>query len=76
MYKAACTPAEWTASGVLATLGFFGGVGAAAGIGIDALIPGRKVLVYSAPGAPAATRRSVVPILSPRRQGIAVRVVF
>ncbi len=76
MYKAACTPAEWSASGVLAALGFFGGVGAAAGIGIDALIPGRKVLVYAAPGAPAAARVIVSPILSPKRQGIAVRVVF
>ncbi len=76
MYKAYCTPAEWSTSGVLAALGFFGGVGAAAGIGIDALIPGRKVLVYSAPRAPAAARVSVAPILSPQRQGVAVRVQF
>ncbi len=76
MYNVDCTPAEWSTSGVLAALGFFGGVGAAAGIGIDALIPGRKVLVYTAPGAPAAARLSIAPILSPKRQGVAVCVVF
>ncbi len=52
------------------------GIGVGAGVGIDASIPGKKVLVYRAPSSPSAGRISIAPILTPRRQGFAVRVVF
>jgi len=53
-----------------------GGIGAGAGAAFDAMNPGKKVLVYRAPSAPSAARISIAPILTPRRQGVAVRVVF
>jgi hypothetical protein len=52
------------------------GIGAGAGVGIDALIPGKKVVVYRAASGAAAAQISVAPILTPKRQGVAVRVVF
>jgi hypothetical protein len=52
------------------------GIGVGAGVGIDALIPGKKILVYRAPSSPSAARISIAPILLPTRQGVAVRVVF
>jgi hypothetical protein len=54
----------------------FAGIGAAAGALIDALIPGKKVLVYSAPSASSAARVSVSPLVSRGRQGVAVSVRF
>jgi hypothetical protein len=53
----------------------YGGIGAAAGIGIDALIKGRKV-VYQAPGT-ASTRDVVIsPLLAPRVRGVRVSMRF
>jgi hypothetical protein len=62
--------------GALFIVGIFGGTGAGIGTGVDALIPGRRVLVYSASSAASTSRISVSPLLTPRRQGIAVRVRF
>jgi len=53
-----------------------GGVGAGIGTLIDAGTPGKKVLVYRAPAASPAARVSVLPLVSPRRQGLAVSVRF
>jgi len=53
-----------------------GAAGAGIGAGSDALIAGKKVLVYSAGSAPSSARISVSPIVSPTRQGVVVRVSF
>ena len=56
----------------------YGGIGAAIGVGIDALIPGKKILAYRAPapsGAPPA-RLSIAPVVTPRAKGVAVSFAF
>ncbi len=60
---------------VLAGVGIYGAMGAGIGVGIDALTPGRKLLVYQRPAA-ASARVSVAPVMLPNRQGVVVRVVF
>jgi hypothetical protein len=56
----------------------YGGIGAAIGLGIDALIPGKKRVAYRAPGAAgtAATRLSIAPVVTPRAKGVAVSLAF
>jgi len=64
------------AGGAILVVGLYGGIGAGIGVGIDALTPGKKVLVYSAPSASSAARISVSPLVSPGRGGLAVSVRF
>jgi len=61
-----------------AVVGFYGGVGAGLGVGIDALIPGQKRVAYRAPGAPgvASSRLSFAPVITPRHKGVAVSFSF
>lgn len=54
----------------------YGGLGALIGVGIDALSPGKKVLVYSARPKKSAARLSVSPIVLPARQVIVARISF
>jgi hypothetical protein len=59
----------------------YGGIGAAIGVGIDALIPGKKLLTYRAPGTPGSSesrqaRLSIVPVVTPRAKGLAVSFAF
>ena len=56
----------------------YGGVGAAIGVGIDALIPGRKILAYRAPGSNGASqaRLSMAPVITPRTKGVAIALSF
>jgi hypothetical protein len=59
--------------------GIYGGAGAAIGVGIDALIPGRKIVAYRAPGSSGAARQarlSIAPVISPRAQGVALSFTF
>ena len=53
-------------------------IGAGAGIdcAVGAAPPGKEVLVYQAPSSPSASRISIAPILTPKRQGVAERVVL
>jgi hypothetical protein len=56
----------------------YGGIGAGIGVGIDALIPGKKILAYRGPapsGAPLA-RLSIAPLVSRRAKGVAVSLTF
>jgi len=59
-----------------------GALGAGLGAGVGALLPGRKQVVYRAPGAGGAThdgtgaRLSIAPVMTPRAKGVAVRVSF
>jgi len=56
--------------------GVYGGIGAAIGTGIDALIPGKKRVVYRAPGGKPVTRVMVVPVLTPHTKSVALSVAF
>jgi hypothetical protein len=69
-------PGDGSAGIAFAIVAGLGGVFAGIGTLIDAAIPAKTVLVYRAPSSPSAGRISIVPILTPRRQGVAVRVVF
>jgi hypothetical protein len=52
------------------------GIGAAAGLGVAALIPRWTRTVYQAPSASAGLRVTVAPFVVPKRQGVVVRVSF
>ena len=59
----------------------YGGIGAAIGVGIDALIPGKKLVAYRAPGTPGSTgsaraRLSIAPVVTRRAKGVAVAFAF
>jgi hypothetical protein len=56
----------------------YGGIGTCIGVGIDALIPGKKLVAYRAPvpGAHAAPRVSIAPLLTPRAKGVALSFAF
>ena len=59
-------------------VGLYGGLGAGIGVGIDALIPGKKLVAYRAPGSPgaASARLSIAPVVTPRTKGVAVSFAF
>jgi hypothetical protein len=61
-----------------AVVGVYGAVGAGIGVGIDALIPGKKRVAYRAPGAAgsAQARLSFAPVITPRAKGVAVAFSF
>lgn len=68
---------EFSPAGVfLIAGGFYGGVGAAIGAGIDALIPGKRRVVYRAPDSKPVTRVLVTPVITPRTKGVALSVAF
>jgi hypothetical protein len=64
----------WCALGA----GIYGGAGAAIGVGIDALVPGKKLVAYRAPGTPGSSqaRLSIAPVFAPRAKGVAVAFSF
>lgn len=72
-----CDPGECYA--VPAADIFLGGVCVGAGVGIgllaDAAIPGKKRVVYRAPGSPS-THVLVVPFVTPRTRGVALSFSF
>ena len=66
--------AGWCALAAL----FYAGIGAGIGVGIDALIPGKKLLAYRAPGSTTQphVRLSIAPFVTPRARGAAVSFAF
>jgi hypothetical protein len=56
----------------------YGGIGTAIGVGIDALIPGKKLVAYRAPGptGAAAARLSFAPVVTPRAKGVVLSFAF
>jgi len=52
------------------------GAGTGIGVGVDALIPGRRQVVYRAPGASGSARLSLAPMITPRTKGVAVAFSF
>jgi len=55
-----------------------GAIGAGIGVGIDAITPGRKILVYRAPGSTGAAqaRLSFAPFITRRARGVGVSFTF
>jgi hypothetical protein len=53
----------------------YGGMGAAIGVGIDALTPPGKIEVYRRPAIQSARIR-LAPVVSPRGQGVVLRIAF
>ena len=53
----------------------YGSIGAGIGVGIDALIPGKKRVAYRAPGSSQA-RLSLAPVITPRARGAALSFAF
>lgn len=53
-------------------------VGGLVGVGIDAMIPGRKFVVYRGPGPSGASpaRLSISPVIAARTKGVAVAISF
>lgn len=54
----------------------YAGIGAGIGTGVDALIPGKKILVYQPASRQPGLTLSLSPILRPRRQGVAATIHF
>jgi hypothetical protein len=55
---------------------FYGGAGAGIGVAIDAMVPGQKVEILRTAPIRSSTHISVAPIVSPRQQGVVLRVAF
>lgn len=55
-----------------------GALGAVVGVVVDALIPGKKLVVYRAPGPSGAShaRLSIAPLVTPRAKGLALSFAF
>ena len=69
---------SWRWGDAAAGFVIFGGIGAAIGVGVDALIPGKRLVVYRAPAGPGAVpaRFSIAPVVTPRAKGVAVSFAF
>jgi hypothetical protein len=66
-----CTWGEATLFALL-----FAGAGAGIGVGVDALIPGRRQVVFRASGASSSVRLSLAPLITPRTKGVALSYSF
>ena len=53
----------------------YGGIGSGVGVGIDALTPGPKMEIYRRPAIQSARIR-LAPVVSPRGQGVVLRIAF
>jgi hypothetical protein len=73
-----CHDGDECAGAILGLAGFFGGIGAGTGVVIGALIPGKTLVLYRAPGSTGASsaRFSLAPVITPARKGVAVSVRF
>jgi len=73
-----CHDGDECAGAILGLAGFFGGIGAGTGVVIGALIPGKTLVLYRAPGSTGASsaRFSLAPVITPARKGVAMSVRF
>jgi hypothetical protein len=63
----------------LTDIALWGGIGAAIGVGIDALMPGKMAVAYRVPGSAgsgSSARFSFAPVVTPRTKGVAVSLSF
>ena len=74
----ACSEDECEAGGAVLGALMIAGVGTGVGVGVDALIPGRRQVVYRAPGPGGSShaRLSIAPVVSRRARGVAVSFSF
>ena len=65
-------------AGCAAAALFYAGIGSGIGVGIDALIPGKKLVAYRAPGSTAQphARLSIAPLVTPRAKGAVLSFAF
>jgi hypothetical protein len=66
---------------MLVGAGLFGAIGAGAGAVVGALIPGKSLVVFRAPGTPGSSesrhaRVSIAPVVTRRAKGVAVSFAF
>ena len=56
----------------------YAGIGSAIGVGIDAMMPGKKLVAYRAPASTgsAPARLSLAPFITPRAKGVALSFAF
>ena len=73
-----CSEDECSGSGATVFVLVIAGIGTGIGVGVDAMIPGRRQVVYRAPGAAgqAQARLSIAPAITPRVKGVAVSFAF
>jgi len=69
---------SWRWSDAAAGAVMFGGIFAGVGLAVDALIPGKKIVVYRGPAAAArpSAHFAVAPVVTPRAKGVAVSFAF
>lgn len=60
---------------VWVAVAFYGGVGAGIGVGIDAMIR-KEYVIFQPPSVPPRTEVRLVPLLTPKHQGLLVSVTF
>ena len=73
-----CSDADCTWGEATLVALMIAGIGTGIGVGVDALIPGRRQLVYRASGTPGSSqaRLSIAPVITPRAKGVAVSFAF
>jgi hypothetical protein len=71
-----CSEDECNAAGAAMGFAAYAGIGAAIGTGIDALIPGKKRIVYRAPDGSPGARVMLAPVLTRHARGLALSVAF
>jgi len=73
---AVCSSEECDAGGLALGVGLYAAMGAGIGTGIDAMIPGRKRVVYQVAKGDGSASFRLTPVITPRRQGIALSLSF
>ena len=73
---AGCSDADCTWGEATLVALIFAGAGAGIGVGVDALIPGRRQVVFRASGGSSSARLSLAPLITPRTKGVAVAFSF
>lgn len=73
---AGCSEADCTWGDATFVSLLIAGVGTGIGVGVDALIPGRRQVVYRAAGAPGHAHLTLAPFVTARTKGVAVGYSF
>lgn len=73
---AGCAESDCTAGGAVLGIAMLGGIGAGIGVGIDAAVPGKKILIYQGGSVSSGATVGLSPIVAMRRQGLALSIGF
>ena len=71
-----CSQDGCEGAGIAAGVALYAGIGAAIGAGIDALIPGKKLVVYQAADGRTSARLMLAPVVTPHTTGVAFSLSF